>query len=231
MYSLNLSPRFFLSDASKAKFYPQCQDRSLSQYGTLARARAILAQHWVVVVPTSRAGLGCMCERLDMTHPDTPSIWSRKHSQKTVRDSASQEAVRWFASLDKKKQNIQDKNNTMHYQPIFFKRPTASTPAHTGHWSSVVLMLVQRLRRWPSIETTLFQCLVFPWISHYISGLCSATPANTRHWTNVAVMLGQRRRRWPNITATNYSMLCLLYITYVNITLGCIHISSWSGWF
>ena len=33
--------------------------------------------------------------------------------------------------------------------------------ANTRHWAIVVSMLVHRLRRWPNIETTMAQCLVF----------------------------------------------------------------------
>ena len=34
-------------------------------------------------------------------------------------------------------------------------------PANTRHWTNVVLMLSHRLRRWPNINPTLVQCLVF----------------------------------------------------------------------
>ena len=34
-------------------------------------------------------------------------------------------------------------------------------PANTRRWTNVVLMLAQRLRRWPDIKATLAQCLVF----------------------------------------------------------------------
>ena len=33
-------------------------------------------------------------------------------------------------------------------------------PVNTIHWTDVVLMLAHRLRRWPNIKTTLFQCIV-----------------------------------------------------------------------
>ena len=34
-------------------------------------------------------------------------------------------------------------------------------PANTTHWNNVGLMLAHRLRRWPNIKPTLFQCVVF----------------------------------------------------------------------
>ena len=36
-----------------------------------------------------------------------------------------------------------------------------SNPIVTRHWAGVVLMLCHRLRRWPNVETSLAQCLVF----------------------------------------------------------------------
>ena len=41
------------------------------------------------------------------------------------------------------------------------KRWTQRSTANTTHWTNVGSMLAQRLRRWPNIKTTLFQCLVF----------------------------------------------------------------------
>ena len=34
-------------------------------------------------------------------------------------------------------------------------------PANTGHSSNAVSMLAQRLRRWPNIETALYECPVY----------------------------------------------------------------------
>ena len=34
-------------------------------------------------------------------------------------------------------------------------------PANTKHWSNVDLMLAQRLRRWPNINPTLDECILF----------------------------------------------------------------------
>ena len=39
--------------------------------------------------------------------------------------------------------------------------PIYHTPANERHWNNVGLMLGQRLRRWPNIKPTLFQCVVF----------------------------------------------------------------------
>ena len=68
-------------------------------------------------------------------------------------------------------------------------------PENTRRWPKVVLMLVHRLRRCPSIKTTLDQRLVF---SVSLGGL----PASTRHPPNVGPMLVHRLRRWPNIGPT-----------------------------
>ena len=64
-----------------------------------------------------------------------------------------------------------------------------SIPANTKPWTNVVFMLVQRLRRWPIIITTVDHCLMF--VAIY--------PANTRRWHNVgSIMLKEAPGRWPN---------------------------------
>ena len=55
-------------------------------------------------------------------------------------------------------------------------------PANTRHWNNVCFMLVHRLRRWPNIKPTLFQCPVF-------AGYAT-------------LMLGQRCRRWASNKTT-----------------------------
>ena len=40
------------------------------------------------------------------------------------------------------------------------RRQHISIPANTTHWNSVGLMLAHRLRRWPNIKPTSFQCVV-----------------------------------------------------------------------
>ena len=61
--------------------------------------------------------------------------------------------------------------------------------ASTGRSTNIVLMLEQRLRRWPSINTALIQRLVF------------AGQQPTR-LTKCSLMLGRRLRRWPSIVPT-----------------------------
>ena len=56
-------------------------------------------------------------------------------------------------------------------------------------WSNAVLMLGQRLRRWPNIEPTSNKCTMFERKS-------SCSPANTRHLYNIYTMSAQRFRRW-----------------------------------
>ena len=89
------------------------------------------------------------------------------------------------------------------------------TPANTGHLNNVLLMLDHRLRRWPNIRKTLFQCPVLDGTEHVIlfllvrrshrihetwaQGWFSAGPTVSHHWTNVGPMLTDRLRRWPNI--------------------------------
>ena len=46
---------------------------------------------------------------------------------------------------------------------VFYRGRTQreTIPASTTHWNNVGLMLGHRLRRWPNIKPTLFQCVVF----------------------------------------------------------------------
>ena len=57
--------------------------------------------------------------------------------------------------------------------------------------SNAVLMLGQRLQRWPNIEPTLDKCTMVE--------RKSSCPANTRHLYNIYTMSAQRLRRWSNI--------------------------------
>ena len=61
----------------------------------------------------------------------------------------------------------------------------------TRHWSNAVLMLGQRLRRWPNIEPTLDKCTMFE--------RKSSCPANASHLYDIYAMSAQRLRRWSNI--------------------------------
>ena len=100
---------------------------------------------------------------------------------------------------------------------------------HKTHLSNVGLMLGQRRRRWPNIETTLGRRLVFVWskrtsmqvhphkqtsfqdpltypppppyiLTHSRSAI--HVTAHWRHWQNAGLMLAHRLRRWPNVTLT-----------------------------
>ena len=61
----------------------------------------------------------------------------------------------------------------------------------TRHLPDAVLMLGQRLRRWPNIEPTMGKCTMFEGKS--------SCPANTKHLYNIYTTPAQRLRRWPNI--------------------------------
>ena len=65
----------------------------------------------------------------------------------------------------------------------------------TRRYPNAVLMLAQRLRRWPSIKSALSQRLIFADIDKPFT-------ANMRRWPNVGLLLGQRRRRWANSKPT-----------------------------
>ena len=58
-------------------------------------------------------------------------------------------------------------------------------------------MLVQRLRRWPYIETAMGDCPVFAWTAMWATLSSSRrqkshNPENTIHWPDTDIMLGQR---------------------------------------
>ena len=96
------------------------------------------------------------------------------------------------------------------------------------HWSNAVLTLPQRLRRWSTIKTTLFQCIVFAGISVAVINMinameCSlgeACRARTRRWPNVDLMLARRLRRQPNFKTTLGQHL---------VSAGCDIITAWMG--
>ena len=60
-------------------------------------------------------------------------------------------------------------------------------PAKTTHWNNVWSTLAHRLRRWPNIKPTLFQCLVVAG-----RGLSGRNQKDERRWRNVCLMLGYR---------------------------------------
>ena len=73
-------------------------------------------------------------------------------------------------------------------------------PTNTTHWNNVVLLLAHRLRRWPSIKPTLFQCFVFAGQALHS---CHNMNSNTRHWTNI----GSMSRPWHNnLQATHMAL-------------------------
>ena len=61
-------------------------------------------------------------------------------------------------------------------------------------------MQVNRIRRWPKIETELGDCPVFPQtaIRVTLSPPKGHYPDNTIHWVNYEIMVGHRLRRWAN---------------------------------
>ena len=70
-------------------------------------------------------------------------------------------------------------------------------------------MLVQRLRRWPDIETALGDCPVFAENAHYYDGDAftsrrqkSHYPDNTIYWPDADVMVGHLLWCWANIIPT-----------------------------
>ena len=54
-------------------------------------------------------------------------------------------------------------------QPMLYDLYWSVFPVNTGRSTNVVLMLIQRLWRWPNIKTTLVKCPVF-------AGVCSKCP-------------------------------------------------------
>ena len=70
-----------------------------------------------------------------------------------------------------------------------------------------VSILVNRIRRWPSIETELGDCHVFALTAIRVTLYASKShyPDNTIHWPKCKMMLGQMMlglRRWASITQT-----------------------------
>ena len=79
-------------------------------------------------------------------------------------------------------------------------------PENVRPWNNAGLMLGQRRRRWPSINPTLVQGIVF---------------AAKKHWFNVVIILGQRCRRWPSIKPKLVAVSCLLERYIVSILIHC----------
>ena len=65
----------------------------------------------------------------------------------------------------------------------------------TRHTANAVLMLAQRLQRWPNIEQVLEKCTMFE--------RKSSRPANTTDLYNIYTMLVQRLRRWASIVKSH----------------------------
>ena len=72
---------------------------------------------------------------------------------------------------------------------------------YTRHWNNVGLTLVQRLRRWYNVKSTMIQCLVSDNMSFPIWVIvCHVSQeVNTTRRSSVVLMLGDRGRRWPGI--------------------------------
>ena len=85
--------------------------------------------------------------------------------------------------------------------------------ANNRHRARAVLMLGQRLRRWPIIKTSLVWRLELPVIPESTRVKCLWCIANTRRCTKVGLMLAHRLRRWTNIGST--LCVCGLQITLV----------------
>ena len=73
------------------------------------------------------------------------------------------------------------------------------SPANTKHVFIADLMLVHRLRRWPEIESTLYERSCFNW---ELAFTVAERLTYTTHLPNVWLMLAHRLRRWPNIGQT-----------------------------
>ena len=116
--------------------------------------------------------------------------------------------------------------------------------ANSTHWNNCGLTLIHRLRRWPNMKTTSFQCLLFA--THYIletmlvcdagptlNQLCvcwdtlsGVFPENKRQWPNVVLMLAHRLRRQHNNKTTLGQCLVLagLHTHFVyTIMIQCTH--------
>ena len=71
-------------------------------------------------------------------------------------------------------------------------------------------MLSQRLRRWPSIKTTLGKsrfCFAVLWHKNKWHILCHSL-ANTTRWSNAALMSVQRLTLWPNVVRQRADVWC-----------------------
>ena len=74
---------------------------------------------------------------------------------------------------------------------FLFDQINESESESTRHSPNAVLMLGQRLRRWPNFEPTLEKCTMFE--------RKSSCPANTKHLHKMYTTTAQRLRRWSNI--------------------------------
>ena len=65
-------------------------------------------------------------------------------------------------------------------------------------------MQVNRIRRWPKIETELGDCPVFALTAIRVTLYAPKGhhPDNTIRWPDCEIMLGHRLRRWANIIPT-----------------------------
>ena len=82
-------------------------------------------------------------------------------------------------------------------------------------------MLGRRLRRRPTIEPTLDQCLL---------GLLSGVSANTIHWNIVGLLfnVGPRLRRWTNIKPTLFQ--CVVFAVWGLSILAQVFVTSQITW-
>ena len=72
-------------------------------------------------------------------------------------------------------------------------------------------MLGQRRRRWPNIQTTWAQRLVFggsePVVAHCRDNVCAAGKALNREWAMICVLLPGRDAKIRQVCLTNMAML------------------------
>ena len=78
----------------------------------------------------------------------------------------------------------------------------------TRHSPNAVLMLGQRLRRWPNIEPTLEKFTMFE--------RKSSCPANTTHLYNIYTTSAQRLRR-SQVGSTLYKVIQMFCVHWVSI--------------
>ena len=76
-------------------------------------------------------------------------------------------------------------------------------------------MPVNRIRRWPNIETELgdFPVFALTAIGVTLYPLKVHYPDNTIHWPNCEIMLGHRLRRWP----TSFQLKALIIDLITNV--------------